>query len=55
MAKIFFPNNLTENSRSNASQNIAIIGPKIIALGEIDFISAQTTPERQISPFSFHK
>jgi hypothetical protein len=36
-----------------ASVNIPIIGPKMIALGEIDFISAHIIPARQISPFSF--
>jgi hypothetical protein len=36
-----------------ASVRLPIIGPKIIALGEIDFISAQMIPARQMSPFSF--
>jgi hypothetical protein len=38
-----------------ASVKIPIIGPIMIALGEIDFINAHTTPARQISPFSCHR
>jgi len=33
---------------------MAVIGPKIIALGKTDFIKAQIIPALQISPLSFH-
>ena len=33
---------------------MAVIGPKIIALGETDFIKAQIRPALQIKPLSFH-
>lgn len=33
---------------------MAIIGPKITALGDTDFIKAQIKPDRQIKPLSFH-
>jgi hypothetical protein len=46
---------LTTISRTSDSINIPIIGPNIIALGEMDFIKAQTTPARQIIPFSFQR
>lgn len=36
-----------------ASVKIPIIGPTIIALGEIDFMSAHIIPARQANPFSF--
>jgi hypothetical protein len=52
-AKMFFPKIKIRKLIIKASVKIPIIGPKINALGEIDFISAQIRPARQISPFSF--
>jgi hypothetical protein len=50
----FFPNRKMNKSMSIASVKMPIIGPRMKALGEMDFISAQIRPARQISPFSFH-
>jgi hypothetical protein len=37
-----------------ASKKIPVIGPRITALGEIDFMMAQMSPARQIIPVSLH-
>ncbi|MCK7521378.1 MAG: hypothetical protein MZV64_28690 [Ignavibacteriales bacterium] len=49
---MFLPKILTENSRRSDSATIAIIGPKIMALGDIVFIIAQIRPARQKMPRS---
>ena len=48
-----FPSNLTEIARNIASLKMAIMGPKITALGDMVFIMAQINPARQNKPFSF--
>ena len=49
----FLPKMKMNNSIIKASVKIPIIGPRMNALGEIDFMSAQIRPARHISPFSF--
>ena len=46
------PNRRTQASSSTPSIAIPTIGPRMTALGEMDFIRAQTTAERQIRPRS---
>jgi hypothetical protein len=43
-----------DNSIRIASVIMPIIGPRISALGEMDFIRAHMIPARRIIPFSFH-
>jgi hypothetical protein len=50
----FLPKMKIKKLIKRASEKIPIIGPKIKALGEIDFISAQIKPALHIRPFSFH-
>ena len=52
--KKFLPNNRTDKSSNKASMNMAIIGPKMTALGDIVFSKAQISPERQNNPRSVH-
>jgi hypothetical protein len=49
------PKILTDVSSNTDSAMMAIIGPNIIALGDIVFMTAHTSPARQKSPFSRHK
>jgi hypothetical protein len=51
---MFFPNMNINNSIRIASVIMPIIGPRISALGEMDFIRAHMIPARRIIPFSFH-
>ncbi len=51
---ILRPMILTDISNNNDSIKIAIIGPKITALGDIVFISAQINPDLQNNPLSLH-
>ena len=46
------PNSLTDSSSSKDSESMAIMGPKMTALGEMVFMMAQIRPARQKSPFS---
>ncbi len=48
----FLPKSQTTASSSKASINIPSMGPRMIAEGEIDFISAQTMPARSMMPVS---
>lgn len=50
----FLPRILMTKSRIKACEKIPIMGPKIKALGEIDFIIAQISPALHISPLIFH-
>lgn len=47
---IDLPNSVTESSSSSAWLKMAIIGPKMTALGDMVFIKAQINPARQKSP-----
>ena len=42
----------TTSSSSSASAKMPVIGPRRMALGEMDFINAQISPARQKSPFT---
>jgi len=48
------PKRFAEDERRRDSATMAIMGPNITALGEIDFIKAQIIPARKITPGCCH-